>query len=67
MSRILVTVITTFLAVPALADIASESGAAVTFEPENAADLAMVLNRLVGDEAAEEEALLLPPPPRPKR
>lgn len=39
-------------AVPALADIASESGAAVTFEPENAADLAMVLNRLVGDEAA---------------
>jgi glycosyltransferase involved in cell wall biosynthesis len=39
-------------AVPALADIAAESGAAATFEPENAADLAEVLTRLAGDEAA---------------
>ncbi len=38
--------------VPALADIAAESGAAATFEPENAADLARVLGRLVRDEAA---------------
>jgi glycosyltransferase involved in cell wall biosynthesis len=42
-------------AVPALAAIASESGAAVTFEPENAADLAGVLGRLVGDGAARAE------------
>jgi glycosyltransferase involved in cell wall biosynthesis len=42
-------------AVPALADIAAESGAAATFEPENAADLARALDGLVGDETLRSE------------